>query len=319
MAIGCDQGGSIRIPSSFCGTYGMKPTYGLVPYTGIMSLETTLDHAGPITATVADNALLLEVIAGPDGIDPRQTDVRSVNYQNALEQDASGLRIAAVLEGFKAPNSDPNVNAKVRAAADLLGKLGATVEEVAIPMHSTGLAIFSPIAAEGGTEHMMNHNGFGTNHKGLYVTSLLTYTAGWRHRADELPETVKLFMLVGQYALWRRQGYYYAKAQNLVRRLRAAYDEVLGKYDLLLMPTLPIVATPLPGPNAPREEIVQRGFEMMVNTPQFDLTGHPAMSVPCGLIEGLPVGMMLVGRHHDEATIYRGAHAFERAADWQSL
>src|SRR5260370_32623747 len=115
------------------------------------------------------------------------------------------------------------------------------------------------------------------------------------------------------------RGYYYAKAQNLVRRLRRAYDEVLSRYDLLLMPTLPIVATPLPEPNAPVAEVLQRGFEMLANTAQFDMSHHPAMSLPCGLVDGLPVGMMLVGKAFDEEAIYRAAAAFERGVDWKTL
>jgi amidase len=319
MAIGGDQGGSIRIPSAFCGTYGMKPTYGLVPYTGIMSIDTTLDHTGPITANVADNALLLEVLAGPDGIDPRQVMAANSNYCDALGQGVSGVRIAMVREGFDALNSEPQVNARVRAAAQQLAKLGATVEEVSVPMHPVGQAIFAAIASEGCTDLMMKGNGFATNHKGLYIPSLQRYTAGWRERADEFADTLKLFMLTGQYMQDKYQGVYYGKAQNLARRLAVGYNEVLSKYDLLLMPTLPIVATPLPGPNASREEIVQRALEMLANTPQFDMTGHPAMSVPCGTVDGLPVGMMLVGRHLEERTIYRAAHGFEQSCDWQRL
>jgi amidase len=117
----------------------------------------------------------------------------------------------------------------------------------------------------------------------------------------------------------RYRGHYYAKAQNLVRRLRRAYDDALEDYDLLLMPTLPIVATPLPDANAPVSEILQRGFEMLANTAQFDCTHHPAMSLPCGTVDGLPVGMMLIGRMFDEETIYRAAAAFERGVDWHTL
>ena len=319
MAIGGDQGGSIRIPSSFCGTYGMKPTYGLVPYTGIMSIETTLDHTGPITPNVADNALLLEAIAGPDGIDPRQAASTPARYNEALGRGTSGLRIGVVKEGFELPNSDAEVSSKVRAGAELLGKLGATVEDIDVPMHAAGPAIFIPVACEGATELMMKGNGFGTNHKGLFLTSLLNASSGWRERANELSETLRIFMFVGEYMLQQHKGRFYAKAQNLARKLRDAYDETLTNYDLLLMPTLPITATPLPGPDAPREEIVQRGLEMLGNTEPFDMTGHPAMSVPCGMIDGLPVGMMLIGRPFEESTIYRAAHAFEQADDWQTM
>jgi amidase len=319
MALGGDQGGSIRMPASFCGIYGMKPTHGLVPYTGIMPIELTIDHTGPMTATVEDNALLLEVLAGPDGLDPRQYGAASKPYRDAMGRGASGLRIAVVKEGFGWPQSMEKSDAVVREAADRFRGLGATVEEVSLPMHYRGSAIWLPIAAEGATVQMMHGNGFGFNWQGLYVTSLLDAHSAWRGRADELSDSLKNTMLIGHYMATRFRGHYYAKAQNLVRRLRAAYDEVLAQYDLLLMPTLPMTASKLPAPDAPVDEIVARAFEILPNTSPFDCTHHPAMSIPCGTVDGLPVGMMLVGRMFDEETIYRGAAAFENGVDWKGI
>jgi amidase len=319
MALGGDQGGSIRIPASFCGIYGMKPTHGLVPYTGIMPIELTLDHTGPMTATVEDNALLLEVLAGPDGLDPRQYGAAAKPYREALGKAAGGLRIAVVEEGFGHSQSMPQVDAVVREAAGRFSGLGATVDTVSIPMHRDGSAIWLAVAAEGALMQMMLGNGFGFNWQGLYVTSMLNFHSSWRSRADELSDTLKNTMLLGHYMVTRYRGHYYAKAQNLVRRLRRAYDEVLSRYDLLLMPTLPMVATPLPEANAPVADILQRGFEMLANTAQFDCTHHPAMSLPCGMVDGLPVGMMLVAKAFDEETIYRAAAAFENGVDWKGL
>jgi amidase len=319
MAIGGDQGGSIRMPSSYCGVYGMKPTHGLVPYTGIMPIEITLDHTGPMTRNVADNALLLEVLAGEDGLDPRQYNVKTEAYTKALDGGAKGLRIGVVKEGFNLPNSERDVDAKVKQAAAVLRDLGATVSEISVPMHAMGGAIWSPIALEGATELMMRGNGMGTNWRGLYTTSLLDAHSGWKHRADELSDTLKISMLIGHYFIKHYRGHYYAKAQNLSRKLRAAYDAALAQVDLLVMPTLPLKATPLPPPDAPRALYIQRAFEMLGNTAPFDATGHPAMSVPCGLSDGLPVGLMIIGKHYDEATIYRAAAAFERAGDWKKM
>src|SRR5215470_13215971 len=141
MAIGGDQGGSIRLPSSFCGIYGMKPTHGLVPYTGIMPIEIYIDHTGPMTATVSDNALLLEVIAGADGLDPRQYNVRVDKYTTALGRGVAGMRIGVVNESFGWPSSEADVDARVREGAERLRSLGAAVEEVSIPMHLDGGAI----------------------------------------------------------------------------------------------------------------------------------------------------------------------------------
>jgi len=319
MAIGGDQGGSIRIPAAYCGVYGMKPTHGLVPYTGVFPIENTLDHTGPMTATVADNALLLEVLAGPDGLDPRQVNVETAAYTNALTGDARGMKIAVVKEGFGHPNSETDVDALVRKGAAVFRQLGAQVDEVSIPLHLAGAAIWTPIAVEGATWQMMNGNGFGFNWKGLYVTSLIDAHSAWRQRADEFSDTLKTTILFGQYALNKYRGHYYAKAQNLGRTLRAAYDAVLKDHDLLLMPTLPIKATPIPKPGAPRMEIIQRAFEMLPNTAPIDVTGHPSMSVPCGLSDGLPAGMMLTAKHFDEVSIYRAASAFAKAGDWMGI
>jgi len=317
MAIGGDQGGSIRIPSSYCGCYGMKPTHGLVPYTGVMPIETTIDHTGPMTQSVLDNAVMLQAIAGADGLDPRQYHPQVDDYVAAVGRGAGGLRIAVVKEGFGHPASEPDVDARVRAGAETFRRLGATVDEVSIPAHLQGPAIWTPIALEGLTNQMMHGNGMGTGWEGMYTTSLLDFHAHWRSRADELSDTLKISMFIGQYYLKHHRGHYYAKAQNLARQLREEYDRVLGAYDLLLMPTLPMKATPLPPRDASLALYCQRAFEMLPNTSPFDVTGHPAMSVPCGMSDGLPVGMMLVGAKWREAVIYRAAAAFEQAGDWR--
>src|SRR2546426_1767145 len=316
MAIGGDQGGSIRIPSSFSGAVGLKPTYGLVPYTGVFPIELTLDHTGPIARTAADCARLLEAIAGPDGLDPRQSGmVRKEPYTQKLPGDARGVRIGIVKEGFGWPNSEPDVDKMVRDAAQRLTRAGATVTEVSVPLHLDGIHVWNAIAVEGATMLMVAGNSMGTNWKGHYTTSLLDfYGRSRRARANDLSETVKLVILLGQYMQDNYHGRYYAKAQNLARVLRAAYDEALGSVDLLVMPTLPLKATLLPAPNASREDNVARALEMIANTAPFDVTGHPAITVPAGLSSGLPVGMMLIGRHGEDATVLRAADAFQKLA-----
>ncbi|MEM1344706.1 MAG: amidase [Pseudomonadota bacterium] len=320
MAIGGDQGGSIRMPAAYCGVYGMKPTHGLVPYTGVMPIELTIDHTGPMTNTVADNALMLSVLAGPDGLDPRQYNQNpDTDYTAALGQGVSGLKIAVVEEGFGRANSEADVDAAVEAAAAQLATLGATVERVSIPMHNQGVAIWTPIALEGLQWQMMLGNGFGFNWKGLYSTSLIDAHAMWRAKADALSATLKLSMFAGQWGIEAHRGRYYAKCRNLARRLTAAYDAVLADYDLLLMPTLPLKATPLPAKDAPLSDVFARAFEMIENTCPFDVTGHPAMAVPCGMGAGLPISMMLVGAPYAEATIYRAAEAYAGSVDWTGV
>ena len=319
MAIGGDQGGSIRIPASYCGCYGMKPTHGLVPYTGVMPIEATIDHTGPMTQNVLDNAAMLQAIAGEDGLDPRQYHPQVDDYVATLGRGVGGMRIGVLKEGFGHSVSEPDVDTKVRAGAEIFKRLGATVDEISIPAHLKGPAIWTPIALEGLTNQMMHGNGMGTGWEGMYTTSLLDFHAHWRSRADELSDTLKISMFVGQYYLKHHRGHYYAKAQNLARQLREAYDRVFGAYDLLLMPTLPMKATPLPPRDASLALYCQRAFEMLPNTAPFDVTGHPAMSVPCGMSDGLPVGMMLVGGKWQEAAIYRAAAAFEQAGDWRAM
>jgi amidase len=319
MAIGGDQGGSIRMPASFCGIYGMKPTHGLVPYTGIMPIEIYVDHTGPMTATVADNALLLEVIAGPDGYDPRQFAPKVHPYTQRLGGGAGGLRIGVVKEGFGHPQSEAVVDAKVRQAADLFKRLGATVTDVSIPEHLLAGALWLPIGVEGLTQTMMWGDGYGLSRQDLYVTSLMDHQRGWRQRADEMSETTKLFTMLGTYIHEHHGSRYYGKAMNITRRLTAAYDAALADSDLLLMPTTPMKAPPMPGPGASREEYVGRALDMITNTAPFDISHHPAMAIPCGMADGLPVSVMLVGKHWDEPTIYRAAHAFEQAGDWKAM
>ncbi|HEY7247271.1 MAG TPA: amidase [Xanthobacteraceae bacterium] len=316
MAIGGDQAGSIRIPASHCGIVGLKPTYGLVPYTGIGPLEMTLDTCGPMTSGVEENALLLEVIAGPDGIDSRQRGVPAAPYTKALANDVKGLRIAAIGEGFAHPNSEADVDGHVREAAQRLAKLGASVEDVSVPMHTLGFPIWAAIRGDAACIILLEMNGAGLAHEGLYVGSLMRAAMAWRQRADAFADTLKIASIFSRYTLTRYGGHYYAKAQNLRRRLRRAYDDILARHDLLLMPTVPMKATPLPGKDATPQEITRRSWEGTRNTCPFNVTGHPAISVPCGLEDGRPIGMMLVGRHYGEETIYRAAAAFERSGDW---
>jgi amidase len=229
------------------------------------------------------------------------------------------MRIAIVREGFGRPESEKAVDEKVRKGAELFKKLGATVEEVSIPMHLVGPAIWTPIGVEGIAQTMMFGDGYGLSRPDLYVTSMIEKLHGWELRANELSETTKYITALGVYIKKYFGTKYYGKAVNVTRRLTAAYDGVLAKYDLLLMPTLPMKPTPIPPADAPRELYVQRALEMIGNTSPFDITHHPSMTVPCGMIDGLPVGMMLTGKHWDESTIYKAAYAFEQAGDWKTF
>ncbi len=318
MAIAGDQGGSIRLPASCCGTVGMKATHGLVPYTGAMPIELTIDHLGPITNSVEDNALLLEVLAGEDGLDPRQYKPVTYRYTEALGQGAQGMRIGLLQEGFAHANSEPDVSDKVRAAAERLRELGAHLEEVSIPEHHVALDAWAAITHEGLQDGMMWGNSGGSNHRGLFLSSMTDHMAQWRHRADELSHSLKAVMFVGEYFQTHYRGRFYGKGQNIMRRCNERYLAALKQYDLLLMPTLPHKPQPLPPPDCSITLYVQRAFEMIANTAPFN-GGLPAMTVPCGLSEGLPVGMQLVGPFYGERKLYQAAHAFEQGSDWRTM
>jgi amidase len=315
MALGGDQGGSIRMPASWSGIVGHKPTWGLVPYTGAFPIELTLDHLGPMCRSVHDCARMLEAIAGPDGLDPRQGGAVVQPYVEELERGVEGLRVGILSEGFGWPGaSEADVDEAVRAAARSFGELGASVSEVSVPMHRDGLAIWTAIAAEGATEVMIKGNGMGTNWRGHYTTDLSDFYGKARaSRARDYSPTVKLTMLVGEYMAQRYDRHYYAKGQNLSRLLRDHYDAALEDHDVLVMPTTAMKALPRPGAGASFTELVGSALANLHNTAVFDATGHPALSVPCGLSDGLPIGMMLVGRHFDDATVLRAAHAYESA------
>jgi amidase len=320
MAIGGDQAGSVRIPSAICGLYGLKPTWGRVPYTGAVSSEFVIDHLGPITATVADNALLLECIAGVDPLDPRTAGSPAPEtYSAALGKSIGNLSIGIVEEGFGHRGSMPEVDAAVRRAAAEFSRLGAKVESFSLPSHRDALAVWLVFAMEGYYGNLMRGNGFGGNHEGMQWCGLQDRIATWRDAPDRLPPNLKLGMLMGEDATARYRHGYYVKAMNLVRRMRAAYDEALTRYDLLLMPTVPAKARPLPPLDASPETLIDLAFENIDNTCPFNLTHHPAITVPCGIAEGCPIGLMLVGRHFAEATLYTAAHAFEQGVDWRRL
>lgn len=317
MAIAGDQGGSIRIPSSNCGVYGMKATHGLVPYTGVAPVEQTIDHLGPVTKTVADNALFLEVLAGQDDLDPRQYKPKVYKYTEALGRGCRGLRIGILKEGFNRPESEQDVDHKVLAAAERFRELGADVREISIEDHNFASDLWTAITVEGLQDHMMHGNSGGTNYRGMFLPSMMDQVSHWRNRADELSHSLKTCMFLGEYFQEQYRGRYYGKAQNLMRNVKQSYLTALNEVDLLLMPTVPMKPQQIPPADCSISLYVQRAFEMVGNTAPFNVTGLPAMSLPCGLSEGLPIGMTLVGRFYDEMRIYQAAHSFEQSGDWR--
>ncbi|ORY30836.1 amidase signature domain-containing protein [Naematelia encephala] len=329
LGIGGDQGGSIRLPSAFNGIVGFKPTTGLVPYTGIAGLEPILDHAGPMTKTVLDNAMLLKVIAGADGIDDRQQagcpfPGQIPDYPSLATQGVKGLKIGILREALDQPLHDPRVSAHVVAAAKKLEELGATVEEVSIPIHKEAPEIWAVIGRLSAAQTLMGRN---TGRRTLALNDLTD---------KMMPLTQEKFdrMFVSGVntianGLWFAENMppsLFGKATNLVRKLRDHYYAALDKYDVLVMPTTPMLAPRLPPKDSNVTELMKNSAGVSLNTSAFNLTGQPALSLPVGFLPSpsdpsvrLPVGMQIVGKFYAEPTIYRVAYAWEQAFDWKTF
>jgi amidase len=289
-----------------------------VPVTGAMPIAYSVDHCGPICDSPENVAKLLTVIAGTDPMDPRTALARTGDYMGALARGVRGLRIGILTEGFGHPTADAATSRKVREAIQSFEALGATVTEISVPMHLDAPHVWSAVILEGATELMIKGNGQGNNWNGYYTTSLIdAFARGWRSRPDDLSETCKLVLLLGEYMNRFYHGRYHAKGQNLKMAVKEAYDAALESCDILAMPTIPFPATEIPPPDCSREDYIDAALNMQQNTCPFDVSGHPAFTIPCGMVGGLPIGMMLVGRHFDEATLIAAAEAFAKSGDWK--
>lgn len=313
--LGCDQGGSIRTPASWCGVVGLKPTFGLVPYTGIISGEPTIDHVGPMARTTEKVALVLDVIAGKDPLDPRQNEVPVEGYAEALDSGVKGIKLGILKEGFGLRIAEKAVDSKVCKA---INQLGIEVGEASVPAHVSSYAVHQAVAIEGGRNLLRDH-GLGYGWQGFYDTSLAEVLGrSLKTQADDLPAEAKSTLLFGAYLDEHHHGRTYAKIQNLRRNLRSAYDSALARFDVLAMPTEPVRAFKY-DPGASWKTRIKKSSGVDDNTAAFNVTGHPAISIPCGKIDGLPVGLSLVAKHFNDAVLLRIAHAFEHAVDWETL
>ncbi len=312
MAIGCDEGGSIRVPSAFCGIVGLKPTWGLVPFTGIFPLEMTIDHVGPMARTVHDCALMLETLAGPDGLDPRQSaSWKAQPYTTLLKAGGKGFRVGILKEGFGLPDGEKDVDALVMDAAHRFERSGATVSMVSVKEHTT-LAMDCLNLVSAGMSPMARDS-MGMGWKGRHPLDMAEfYVKHKQERAALFPPEVKLWLVMERMLDRRSNGLYYGRAQNAALAVRAAYDRALQQVDVLVMPTVATRPPKLPPTDVSFAESMKLSDGAALNTPQFDLTGHPALSVPCGKLDGLPIGMMIVGRMGDDATVLRAGYAFEQ-------
>jgi amidase len=315
MALGADEAGSVRIPAAWCGLVGMKATHGLVPSYGMSYMDHTLDHIGPMTRTVADNALMLEVIAGADWRDPQwvRSDPVAGAYTAAADLGAEGLRIAVVEQALERSGCTPDVLEVFAAAEERLSALGAVIERVSIPLWTDAWAIESA-GIPFGLHAMVTSGGQGIGHLGrVDVETMAATVAQNRLGANDLPPFLHVMLLTVEHMREAYLGVHFGKAQNLRLELRRQVAQSLADVDLLITPTTPTLPFALADGALDDDALAARmAIETVFNTCALDLTGHPALTVPAGTgAAGLPVGLQIIARHFDEARIYRAAFACE--------
>ncbi|ASI36338.1 MULTISPECIES: Asp-tRNA(Asn)/Glu-tRNA(Gln) amidotransferase subunit GatA [unclassified Exiguobacterium] len=306
FSLGSDTGGSIRQPAAYCGVVGLKPTYGLVSRFGLVAFASSLDQIGPLTRTVEDNAYLLSAIAGHCDMDSTSANVDRIDYTKALTGDIKGLKIAVPKEYFGEGVSE-SVKDNIRAAIKKLESLGATVDEVSLPNSKYALATYYLLASSEASSNLARFDGirYGVRAEADALEDVFKYS-----RAQGFGDEVKRRIMLGTYAL--SSGYYdayYKKAQQARTLIKKDFDDVLANYDVIIGPTAPTPAFEL---GAQNDDPVTMYANDILTIP-INLAGVPAISVPAGLVDGLPVGLQIIGKHFDEATIYRAAHAFELA------
>jgi aspartyl-tRNA(Asn)/glutamyl-tRNA(Gln) amidotransferase subunit A len=309
LAIGSDTGGSIRQPAALCGVVGVKPTYGLVSRYGLIAFASSLDQIGPFATTVADAALLLDVIAGHDPLD--STSLRGVHppASGRLGAGVDGLRVGLVTELTDAEGIAPDVVARVRQAADALAAAGAKVDEVSVPAAIFGMSAYYLIAPAEASSNLSRYDGvrYGFRAPGADITAMYGAT-----RAQGFGPEVKRRIMLGTYAL--SAGYYdayYGQAQRVRTLIIRDFDAAYRSFDVLLSPTAPTTAFAFGAKTADPLAM----YLSDVCTIPSSLAGHPAMSVPFGAgADGLPVGVQVLAPALAEAVMFQVAAALESAA-----
>lgn len=311
FSLGSDTGGSIRQPAAYCGVVGLKPTYGRVSRFGLVAFASSLDQIGPVTRTVEDNAYLLEAISGVDPMDSTSANVDVPNFVNSLTGDVRGLKIAVPKEylgegvGEEARNS-------VLEALKVLEGLGAQWEEVSLPHSKYALAAYYLLSSSEASANLSRFDGVRYGHRTDNAETLIEMYK--QTRAEGFGDEVKRRIMLGTFSL--SSGYYdayYKKAQKVRTLIKKDFEDVFEKYDVIVAPTTPTPAFKI-------GEKVDDPLTMYANdilTIPVNLAGVPGISVPCGFAaNGLPLGLQMIGKHFDESTIYRAAHAFEQATDF---
>jgi amidase len=315
IAFGGDQGGSIRIPSAYCGVFGLKPTFGLISHFGVgFGFEPSLDHVGPIARTIEDLAAALQAVAGADGLDSRQEreTPEQADVLSALHSGVRGLRIGILEEGFAEP-IEADVRDAVLKTISSLQDRGAIIRRVSVPEHLMADDAFVALALEGSMiSARYGFYGHGTRTR-YPLDSIVAVNEKWLMRSEHWPASRKLDMIVAYLSRARWHGAVYAKAQNARSRFIEAYDDCLQQVDVMAMPTVRTVAPPVGSTAGQEQEAGIRELddhhwayqEHTGNTKQSNYTGHPALSIPCGSVRGLPVGLQVMGQYYEERVLLR--------------
>ena len=312
-ALGSDTGGSIRQPAALCGVVGLKPTYGRVSRYGLVAFASSLDQVGPITKDVTDAAIMMNVIAGYDPLDSTSANVPVPDYMKALKKkDVKKLRIGLPNEYF-GEGLNPEVEHAVRTAVDVLKELGGEIKEISLPTTRAAVAAYYLIATAEASSNLARYDGIKYGLRTKQSNDLLDMYM--KTRQEGFGPEVKRRIMLGTYAL--SAGYYdayYGKAQAVRTLIRRDFDAAFKDVDLIVTPVTPTCAFKL-------GEKVQNPLEMYLSdiyTISVNLAGIPAISIPCGFsTAGLPIGLQLIGRPFEEDLVFRGAHAYEQAAEWR--
>ena len=310
VSLGTDTGGSIRQPAAFNGVVGMKPTYGRVSRFGLIAFASSLDQIGPFTRTVKDNALVLNAISGFDDKDATSSGREVPDFTKDILAGVKGMKIALPKE-YLGEGIAPEVKETILAAAETYRKLGATVEEVSLPHSKYGVAVYYIIASSEASSNLQRFDGIRYGYRSANVNNLEDVYVN--SRSEGFSEEVKRRIMLGTFSL--SAGYYdayFKKAGQVRTMIKQDFDKVFEEYDVIIGPAAPTVAFGL-GENI--DDPLAMYLADLLTIP-VNLAGLPGMSIPAGFVEGLPVGLQIIGKHFDEATMYRAAFAFEQATDF---
>ncbi len=309
-SIGSDTGGSIRLPASFCGVVGMKPTYGAVSRYGLIAFASSLDQIGPFTRDVTDCALMLNVMCGHDPLDSTSVKFKVPDYTTFLVDDVRGMKIG-VPEEYMAEGIDQEVREVIERAMALMESLGASVEYTTLPHSEYALSTYYLIAPAEASSNLARYDGVRYGFRSEQAEDIIDMFM--RTRSLGFGPEVKRRIMLGTYAL--SAGYYdayYLKALKVRTLIKSDFDRAFEKYDLLMSPVSPTVAFRI----GEKTEDPLQMYLSDVCTISINLAGIPSMSVPCGFARGMPVGLQLMGNHFDEGTLLRAAYTYEMNTDY---